>query len=291
MPSSQATSDGQRLNLIGANCVSHLSGGDAGSPGGLRVTSRRRFSSGPGNRAQGLDLWVIGDQRGRCFLLRPLRSRRGELGRNGLRMRYSPAPYPRRGNHREGNAAPNRGSARTQRPPSTKISRTQCRADNGPAERIGRRQGVSLARPVEEPRRRRVEDAHRRTQAAGLLTLARRRQGSCGGLCKPHPSGFGGRQASDAATGRNRRAVVRPQSRPRRNAADLAARTRKCSQTISGPRRRPQPRHPDAAADRGRNPERGGCTCAGLSVFRRHREGRRDHLLSPRPATGLPSWS
>jgi DDE family transposase len=129
----------------------------------------------------------------------------------------------------------------------------------------------------EEPRRRRVEDAHRRTQAAGLLTLARRRQGSCGGLCKPHPSGFASRQASDAAAGRNRRAVVRPQSRPRRDAADLAARTRKCSQTISGPRRRAQPRHPDAAADRGRNPERGGCTCAGLSVFRRHREGRRDH--------------
>jgi hypothetical protein len=31
-----------------------------------------------------------------------------------------------------------------------------------------------------------------------------------GGLCKPHPSGFGSRQASDAAAGGNRRAVVRP---------------------------------------------------------------------------------
>src|SRR6202040_244020 len=96
--------------------------------------------------------------------------------------------------------------------------------------------GYHSQRPLEEPRRRRVENALRRTQAAGLLTLARRRQSARGGLRKPHPPGFCGRQAGDAAAGRNRRAVVRPQSRARRNAADLAARTRKCSQTISGPR-------------------------------------------------------
>src|SRR6202022_815730 len=50
-----------------------------------------------------------------------------------------------------------------------------------------------------------------------------------GGLCKPHPSGFGSRQASDAAASGNRRAVVRPQSRPRRDGADPAAGRRKGS--------------------------------------------------------------
>jgi hypothetical protein len=50
---------------------------------------------------------------------------------------------------------------------------SQCRADNGQAERTGRRKGVSLARPVEEVRTAALEDAHRRTHAAGLLTLAR----------------------------------------------------------------------------------------------------------------------
>ena len=48
----------------------------------------------------------------RCWLLLPwLHGRRGELGRNGLKARYSPAPYPRRGNHREGNAARSRVNA------------------------------------------------------------------------------------------------------------------------------------------------------------------------------------
>ena len=104
-------------------------------------------------------------------------------------------------------------------------------------------------------------------------------------IAEPKQPVFSRRQASDAAAGRNRRAVVRPHSRPRRDAADLAARTRKCSQTISGARRRPQSRHPDAAADRGRNPERGGGTCARLSVLRLHREGRRDH-----PCRRVPRW-
>jgi hypothetical protein len=42
-------------------------------------------------------------------------------------------------------------------------------------------------------------------------------------------------------------------------------------QALSGPRRRPQSRHPHAAADRGRNPERGGCLGADLSALRLHR--------------------
>ena len=109
------------------------------------------------------------------------------------------------------------------------------------------------------------------------FTLARRRQGAGGGLCQPHPSRFGGRQESDATAGGNRRAVLCPQSRPRRHAADLAARTRKRSQTLPGPHRRPQSRHPDAAADRGRNAKRGSGTCARLSAVRPHRANRRDH--------------
>jgi len=44
-----------------------------------------------------------------------------------------------------------------------------------------------------------VEDAHCRTPAVRLFTLAWRRQGPCGGLCKPQPPRFGGRQAGDAA--------------------------------------------------------------------------------------------
>ena len=105
---------------------------------------------------------------------------------------------------------------------------------------------------------------------AGLFALARR-QGACGGLRQPHPLGFGGRQGGDATAGGNRRAKLRPQSRPRRHAPDLAARTRKRPQALSGPRRRPQSRHPDAAADRGRNAKRGG----------RHRKCLRLHHLRP----------
>jgi hypothetical protein len=63
----------------------------------------------------------------------------------------------------------------------------QRRTDNGETERTGGRQGLSLARRLEGPRRRGVEDAYRRTQAAGLFTLARRRQGPRGGLCHPIP--------------------------------------------------------------------------------------------------------
>jgi hypothetical protein len=84
------------------------------------------------------------------------------------------------------------------------------RTDAGQAECIDRRQGLPLARRLDGPRRRAVEDAHRRTQAAGLVTLARRRQSACRGLCQPHPPGFAGRQAGDAAAGRNRRAILRP---------------------------------------------------------------------------------
>jgi hypothetical protein len=53
-------------------------------------------------------------------------------------------------------------------------------------------------------------NAHRRTQAAGLFTLAWRRQGPRGGLCQPHPPGFGGRQTGDATAGGNRRAILCP---------------------------------------------------------------------------------
>src|SRR3954452_6843747 len=86
----------------------------------------------------------------------------------------------------------------------------RCRTDAGRAERTGRRQRLSLACRLEGPQWRGMEDAHRRTQAAGLFTLARRRQSPCGGLCEPHPPGFRGWQAGDAATSRNRRAVLRP---------------------------------------------------------------------------------
>ena len=41
-----------------------------------------------------------------------------------------------------------------------------------------------------------------------------------------HPSRFGDRQAGNAVAGGNRRAVLCPQSRPRRHAPDLAARAR-----------------------------------------------------------------
>ncbi len=105
------------LNLAGVNSVPRLSGGDAGSLGVGFQTSRLIWRS---------ELAIRDHRCIQCGLPRRFRSRRGELGRNGLRMRYSPAPYPRRGNHREGNAALNRGSARTQRPPSTKISRIKC---------------------------------------------------------------------------------------------------------------------------------------------------------------------
>ena len=68
----------------------------------------------------------------------------------------------------------------------------------------------------------------------------------------------------------------RPQSRPRRHAADLAARTRECPQALSGPRRRPHPRHPDAVADRGWKPKRGGGWWADLSLHRLKRRGDHD---------------
>ena len=48
------------------------------------------------------------------------------------------------------------------------------RADKPRAERTRGGQRVSLARRLEGPQRRGVEDAHRRAQAAGLFTLARR---------------------------------------------------------------------------------------------------------------------
>src|SRR5262249_7974449 len=79
--------------------------------------------------------------------------------------------------------------------------------------------------------------------------------------------------------------VVRPQSRSRWYAADLAARTRKCPQALRGPRRRPQSWHPDAAADRGRNPERGGRARVSLAVLCLHRGGCRAH-----PFRRLPRW-
>ena len=40
---------------------------------------------------------------------------------------------------------------------------------------------------------------------------------------------------------------------------------------------RPQSRHPDATADRGRNPESGGCQGAGLFVLRPRRQRRGNH--------------
>src|SRR5205814_1426766 len=113
-----------------------------------------------------------------------------------------------------------------------------------------------LACRLERARRWAVEDAHRRTQAARLFALARRRQSPCGGLRKPYPPGFCSRQAGDAPAGGDCRAVIRPHPRPRRHAADLAARMREYPEALSGPCRRPQSRHSYAAADRGRNPER-----------------------------------
>ena len=136
-------------------------------------------------------------------------------GRTHSRLQARACGRSRHRRHRRGDAAPCRsrrhnddrwhaGGGAEQHGPG------QRRADKARAERTGHRQRLSLARPLEGPRRRGVEDAHCRTQAAGLFTLARRRQGAGGGLCQPHPSRFGGRQAGNAAAGGNRRAVLRP---------------------------------------------------------------------------------
>jgi hypothetical protein len=62
-------------------------------------------------------------------------------------------------------------------------------------------------------------------------------------------------QAEHAATGGDRRTIVRSQPGARRHAANLVARTRKRPQALPDPRHRPQPRHPDAPADRRRDPK------------------------------------
>ena len=70
----------------------------------------------------------------------------------------------------------------------------------------------SLARPLEEPRRRRVKDAHRRTKQPGFSRWHATTKLVCRSMQTAPVLGLG-RQASDAAAGRNHRAVVRPQSR------------------------------------------------------------------------------
>jgi hypothetical protein len=95
--------------LIGLSFAPHSNVGDIRSLGLGFLKSPRRLSSGLGNQARGLDLWGIGEQRGRCVLVRSLRSRRSERGQNGFRMPHSLLPYPHPGNRREEGVAPKSG--------------------------------------------------------------------------------------------------------------------------------------------------------------------------------------
>src|SRR5262249_53447729 len=103
---------------------------------------------------------------------------------------------------------------------TTTIADTRSAAENNLAQvnaaptpakpSVGYRQRLLLARRLEGPRRRGVEDAYCRTQAAGLCPWSRRRPRPSGVLCKPHPPGLGDWQAGNAAAGGNRRAIIRP---------------------------------------------------------------------------------
>src|ERR1700687_531606 len=121
MSSLPTASAGRTLNLIGLSFAPHSNVGDIRSLGLGFLKSPRRLSSGLGNQARGLDLWGIGEQRGRCVLVRSLRSRRSERGQNGFRMPHPPPPYPHLGNRREEGVAPSRVNARTRQPRSAKI--------------------------------------------------------------------------------------------------------------------------------------------------------------------------
>jgi transposase len=111
-----------------------------------------------------------------------------------------------------------------------------------------------------------VEDAHRRARAGqGLSALAWRRGRQASGLRQPGASEIHDRARDDAPARRVGRAVLRPYPRSRRHAARLAARTRERPQALSDPRRRVQPRPPDARALREGNAE------AGRGGSQRHR--------------------
>ena len=94
--------------------------------------------------------------------------------------------------------------------------------------------------------------------AEGLFALARRRGSPEGGDQQPNPSQVGSGQGSLQLTRRDRRAFLRPLSRSRRYAPNLAARTRERAQALPAPRRRPQPLLADAPTDRRRHPETSG---------------------------------
>ena len=74
------------------------------------------------------------------------------------------------------------------------LAKVDRRADDGRAGRTRRRQGLSLPRGAEGPRRRRLEDADRRAAAHGVPSLARRYRGAGRRLRQPQPPALGGRQ-------------------------------------------------------------------------------------------------
>jgi len=112
-----------------------------------------------------------------------------------------------------------------------------------------------------------VEDAHCRTQAAGFFTLARRRQGPRGVYANRTRLGSEvGKQAMRRRAEIVERSFAHNLDRGGMRRTWLRGREN-VPQALPGSCRRPQSRHPDAAADRGRNPERGGCPAAGLSVL------------------------
>src|ERR1700685_4067777 len=132
-------------------------------------------------------------------------------------------------------------------------------AERGCALRRRRRQGVSRARTIEGSRRRRVEDAHRRTRAGqGLPALAWRRGGAQSGLRQSRAAEIGYRAGDHAPARRFGRALLRSYPRSRRHASSLAARTGEPPQALPDPCRRVQSRRPDARHLRSGNAE-GGC--------------------------------
>ena len=91
---------------------------------------------------------------------------------------------------------------------------------------LGRRQGLPFPRAIEGARRRRVEDAHRRTRTGqGLSPLAWRQGGPAGRLRQPDAVEIRDRAGDHAPARRTGRAVLRPYPRSRWHAAGLAART------------------------------------------------------------------
>src|ERR1700734_3578742 len=150
-------------------------------------------------------------------------------------------------------------------------------AERGCSLRRRRRQGVSRARTIEGSRRRRVEDAHRRTRAGqGLPALAWRRGGAQSGLRQSRAAEIGYRARDHAPARRVGRALLRSYPRSRRHASSLAARTGEPPQALPDPCRRVQSRRPDARHLRSGNAEGG-----------RRNPIRPDHRSQNRSSAGL----